>query len=383
MKDLTILHAKFKNHQKFNDQDLFFIYEIFRDIKSFGFEKDPKMNEILETRNRTEDFEHMMSIPKLTTKELEELRSYGNDALMCATERGNQEKVELIMKTATENLNPDELKEFLTKAGILAIRSHLGYNCFTEKTAELVLKTTTEKLSTDELKIFLTEAHEDGDNALMLAIETGSEKVVELLLNTATKNLNPDEFTKFLTKSDNYDINALWIAARARSGNEKLVALLLKTATENLSPDEFTKFLTKPSVGCNALGIALSYRHEIVIALLLKTATEKLNPDEFKEFLIKTKDDGSNSLIQAIETRHEKIVELILKTATENLNPSDLKTFIHYANPKDRTTALKIAKRQIGHDELVSLIKQTLSKAEGGQGLQSFLRQCIFGRNVT
>ena len=59
MKDLTILHTEFKNNREFNDKDLFFIYEILQSIESFGHQADPRINEILKTRNRTEDFQHM------------------------------------------------------------------------------------------------------------------------------------------------------------------------------------------------------------------------------------------------------------------------------------------------------------------------------------
>ncbi|MBU6197582.1 MAG: hypothetical protein KGO93_08480, partial [Cyanobacteria bacterium REEB446] len=95
MKDLTILHTKFKNNQEFNDKDLFFIYEICGTIQSLGYGADPRISEILKSRDRAEDFKHMMNLAELPTGELEKLRTqtdeYGNNALMRAVLNGNKE----------------------------------------------------------------------------------------------------------------------------------------------------------------------------------------------------------------------------------------------------------------------------------------------------
>ena len=196
MKDLTILHAKFKNNQEFTDKDLFFIYEICGTIQSLGYEADPRIGEILKTRDRTEDFKHMMNLAELPTGELEKLRTQtdedGHNALMRAAGSSNKETVEWILNTAATKLNHNELKPFLTQAseyGNNALMLAVGAWPSNKETVELILNVAEKILNHDELKTFLTQANGSSENALMLAERLSNKEAVELILNAAEKIL--------------------------------------------------------------------------------------------------------------------------------------------------------------------------------------------------
>ena len=55
MKMLTIVENKSKLGQKLNKEELVFIYEINGEIQGFGYERDPRINEVRELRNPIED----------------------------------------------------------------------------------------------------------------------------------------------------------------------------------------------------------------------------------------------------------------------------------------------------------------------------------------
>jgi hypothetical protein len=202
MKDLTILHTKFKNSQEFTDKDLFFIYEICGTIQSLGYVADPRISEILKSRDRTEDFQHMMNLAELPTGELEKLRSqtdeYGNNALMRAARSGSKEAVELILKTAIAKLSPNEFKTFLTRTNKNGDNALLAAAESDNKEAvELILKAASEKLSSDEFKTFLNQTNKNRNNALLAAAESGNKEAVVLILKTANAKLNAYELNTF------------------------------------------------------------------------------------------------------------------------------------------------------------------------------------------
>jgi hypothetical protein len=292
MKDLTILHTKFKNNQEFTDKDLFFIYEIYGTIQNLGYEADPRISEILTSRDRIEDFQHMMNLTELPTGELEKLRSqtdeYGNNALMRVARIGNKETVELILNLAEKILSPDEFKTFLT------------------------------------------QTNNDDDNVLMRMTGSDTKEIVKLIFNVAEKILNPNEFKKFLTHTGNDADNVL--LHKAWYGDKETVALILNTAIAKLSPNEFKTFLTQTGKnGNNALLVAAEKGNKEALALILKTAIAKLNAYElntfFKQHVLLTKEMRPN----------KKIVELIMETANEKLSPNELKTFLNKRMPKNIT----------------------------------------------
>ena len=319
MKDLTILHAKFKNNQKFTGKDLFFIYEICGTIQSLGYKADPRISEILNNRDRTKDFKHMMNLTELPTGELEKLRTQtdksGNNALMLAACSSDKEKLKLILKTATTTLSPDEFKTFLT------------------------------------------HTNKYDDNALTRVAWNGDKETVGLILNTAIAKLSPDEFKTFLTQTDGYGNNALMLAAQtdgygnnaltraAESLDKKRVGLILNTATTTLSPDEFKTFLTQTQ--------------REALELILKTAITKLSPDEFKTFLTQTDGYGNNALIGAAESLDKKRVELILKTATTTLSPDEFKTFLIQAKRKELELIRNTAITTLSYDEFKTFFLET------------------------
>ncbi|MBU6197148.1 MAG: ankyrin repeat domain-containing protein, partial [Cyanobacteria bacterium REEB446] len=241
------------------------------------------------SRDRAEDFKHMMNLAELPTGELEKLRTqtdeYGNNALMRAVLNGNKETVELILNVAEKILNPDEFKTFLT------------------------------------------QTNKDDDNALIHAAWNGDKKALELIVNTAIAKLSPNEFKTFLTRTNKNGDNALLVAAWR--GN-KALELILKTANERLSPDKFKTFLTRTNKnGDNALLVAAWRGNEATVALILKTAVKKLNAYElntfFKQHVLRPKD-----MMPKKET-----VELIMKTANEELSPNELKTFLNKRMPEN------------------------------------------------
>ena len=324
MKDLTILHAKFKNDQKFTDKDLFFIYEICGTIQSLGEEADPRISEILKSRNRTEDFKYMMSLTELPTGELEKLRTqtdgYGSNVLMRVLESGDKEALELILNIAATNLSPDEFKTFLAQ--------------------------------TDE----------EDDNALMRAAWSGDKKALELILNIAAKKLSHDEFKTFLTQTDEYDNNALTHAAWG--GNKEALELILNTAINiaELSHDEFKTFLTHTNKdGENALIRAAWSGDKEKLELIRNIAAKKLSHDEFKTFLTQTNEYGNNALIGAAQNLHKKALKLILNTANEKLNPDEFKTFF--------TTQIKIKR------EALDLILNTANEELNPDQIETFFIQ--------
>jgi hypothetical protein len=200
MKDLTILHTKSKNKQQFTDKDLFFIYEICGTIQSLGYKADPRISEILNNRDRTEDFQYIRSFTELTTGELEKLRTqtdgYGNNALMLAACNGDKETVGLILNTAIAKLSPDEFKTFLTQTNKDDENALIGAaDSLDEKTVELILKTAIAKLSPDEFRTLLIQA---------------KREALELILNTAIATLSPDEFTTFFTQTGLTPPNGDW-----------------------------------------------------------------------------------------------------------------------------------------------------------------------------
>jgi ankyrin repeat protein len=315
MKDLTILHTKFKNNQEFSDKDLFFIYEILGSIESFGQQADPRINEILKSRDRTEDFKHMMNLAELPTGELEKLRTqtdeYGNNALMRVAESSNKETVKLILNIAATKLNLNEFKTFLTQTNKndydALTRSVWSRN---KEILGLIVNTAIAKLSPDEFKTFLTQTKKNGSNTLINAAWTGIKETVELIVNTAIAKLSPDEFKTFLTQTDENGSNTLIKAAS--NGNKETVELIVNTAIAKLSPDEFKTFLTQTAEnGRSALTLAVINTNKEAVKLIVNTAIEKLNHDEFKSFLTQT----------------NEISQLIVNTAIEELIPDEFKTF--------------------------------------------------------
>ncbi|MFM7458363.1 MAG: hypothetical protein ACKO3R_06865 [bacterium] len=238
MKDLTILHTKFKSNQEFTGRDLFFIYQIFKNIESFGFETDPRINEILKTRNHAKDFERMMNLSELPAGELEKLRTQtdkdGNNVFMWrAAHNRNKESAEMMLKIATEGLDPQELKTLLS------------------------------------------QANKNGESALMFAVWAGNEEAVKVILNSAEK-LDPQQFTQFISQADKLGNNAL-IFAVLRWNKETAGAIL--NSAEKLDPQQFTQFISQADErGNNALTFAVLRGDKEALELILKTAKAKLPP---------------------------------------------------------------------------------------------------------
>ena len=55
MKRLTLIEEKQKNNQELSLDDLKFLYEVDSEIKGFGYEKDPRIEEIISKRNKRKD----------------------------------------------------------------------------------------------------------------------------------------------------------------------------------------------------------------------------------------------------------------------------------------------------------------------------------------
>ncbi|MEE3342773.1 MAG: DUF4116 domain-containing protein [Bacilli bacterium] len=63
MKELTYLNKKNKHKETYTYKDILFIYELYgKDIKSFGWKKDERINKILSSRNIKEDYNLLTSI---------------------------------------------------------------------------------------------------------------------------------------------------------------------------------------------------------------------------------------------------------------------------------------------------------------------------------
>ena len=59
MKKLTELNKKNKNKEEFTEEDILFIYELERRIQGFGYEKDNRIEEIVDSRDEEEDFKKL------------------------------------------------------------------------------------------------------------------------------------------------------------------------------------------------------------------------------------------------------------------------------------------------------------------------------------
>lgn len=55
MKKLTIIYGKHKRQEELSQEDLRFLYELDRDIEGFGYQKDPRIEEITSSRNKKQD----------------------------------------------------------------------------------------------------------------------------------------------------------------------------------------------------------------------------------------------------------------------------------------------------------------------------------------
>jgi ankyrin repeat protein len=259
MKDLTILHAKFKNNQEFTDKDLFFIYEVFGSIKSFSQQADPRRSEILKSRDRTEDFIQIFGQDKYTEL-LNTRRDSYHESLLEASFR-NKETVTLILNAAENILSPEELKKFLLQ----------------------------------------TDSH--SDNALTLAASNGNKEIITLILNTAEKILSPDELKKFLSQTNFVGDNALMCGVSLNKQEQEVVSTILSAAKKILNPDELKKFLSHNRshnmYDDNALMMAVSNGNKETVTLILNTAENILSPEELKKFLSHTNHRGNNALSYA------------------------------------------------------------------------------------
>jgi hypothetical protein len=279
MKDLTILHTKFKNNQEFTDQDLFFIYEIVGTIESFGMTEDPRINEILKSRHRAEDFKRIFGEEGYAGL-LNTERAYHHASLLEASLR-NKETVTLILNAAKKRLNHEELKEFLSQTG------------------------------------------KNGDNALICAIKRGDEETVALILNDAKENiLNPEELKQFLSPQTNkHGCNALIYAAAYPT--EKKAALILNAAKNILNHEELKQFLSQAGTnGYNALMSAAKNRNKESLALILNAAENILNHEELKKLLSQTDKDGNDALRLANLPQNNLEILKLIEKAHEKVNQS-------------------------------------------------------------
>ncbi len=61
MQLLTKLYNKFQTNQELSCEELKFLYEIDNNIQGFGYEKDPRINEIIKYRNKRKDLANIFS----------------------------------------------------------------------------------------------------------------------------------------------------------------------------------------------------------------------------------------------------------------------------------------------------------------------------------
>ena len=62
MKLLTLIEEKHKNNQELSLYDLKFLYEVDSEIKGFGYEKDPRIEEIISKRDKRKDISRVYSV---------------------------------------------------------------------------------------------------------------------------------------------------------------------------------------------------------------------------------------------------------------------------------------------------------------------------------
>jgi hypothetical protein len=63
-KKLAEIYLKHLNNQELTQEELRFIYEIDRDIKRFGYERDPRIEEILRNRDKRKDLSKILNCPE-------------------------------------------------------------------------------------------------------------------------------------------------------------------------------------------------------------------------------------------------------------------------------------------------------------------------------
>jgi len=64
MRYLTEIDKKIKDNQDLSKEDLRFLYQIDKKIEGFGYENDPRIKELLSTRNIKSDLAFVLDIPK-------------------------------------------------------------------------------------------------------------------------------------------------------------------------------------------------------------------------------------------------------------------------------------------------------------------------------
>ena len=62
MKKMTEIHEKHKNKKELSQKDLRFLYEIDEKIKGFGYADDPRIQEVIEGRNKRSDIAKVMNV---------------------------------------------------------------------------------------------------------------------------------------------------------------------------------------------------------------------------------------------------------------------------------------------------------------------------------
>jgi hypothetical protein len=64
MKYLTVIEKKIQEEKQLTKEDLLFLYEVNNKIEGFGYQRDPRINNLLSNRNRKEDIITMCNCPK-------------------------------------------------------------------------------------------------------------------------------------------------------------------------------------------------------------------------------------------------------------------------------------------------------------------------------
>ena len=60
MRKLTEIYKKYNSKEELTKEDLIFLYEIYSEIEGFGYEKDPRIKEIVSNRNLKKDFSFVL-----------------------------------------------------------------------------------------------------------------------------------------------------------------------------------------------------------------------------------------------------------------------------------------------------------------------------------
>lgn len=155
MKEMTKITEKHRNEQVLNIEDLKFVYEIDSKIEGFGFQKDPRIKQILDDRNTKEDLRAIFNV-----------KDDDNELALCLI--NNKGLIEKYINFL-DNLNYDTVKKIIEAGGGLAVADNINkFKKFDQNKIVLDMINANQDLGTIENRLKNFDGFNSGEIALKL-----------------------------------------------------------------------------------------------------------------------------------------------------------------------------------------------------------------------